>query len=543
MSSLFEAIESGNLENVKLELTTDRKELDTEDYWKLRPIDVAAGAKKIKILDYLIEQGASLKNRSEKPSLLYWLINEIEDKSKPKIVTWIRNNQEKLLATDSSLTREHLKAILGKNADWDSFSVHGGLLPIHYGALMDNPHCIDLITKWADQPLPQNTWFASYSFPLLLATNKKFKLLNQLNRNNFFIDLNIASQNHYDQEYEETLASRLAGFEEWHLLKELAEKNSIIDLNAKIRPFNTASHKKTLAWFLVIKSQWNLLKELAPKSPEIDLDVGYPRLTVAYYLADQKRWDLLGALSPYSPNINLNAGEKTENTLAYLLIIDQQWKLIKEVMRKSPLINLQANGEVFKDDGAVEKKCLLELLLHFEQWELTETIIEAHLINFEKIQEANKFLNCLKEQVPNPTLNHLITYLQLKAVARLITHQVENYKDVVEEEEFSIEDLLYQYEHLFKQIPVESIYYKKANYSKKYQLDNIISIMSKNNLEICCSKNAQENITNKFEGKNLEEKDPVNVNFGSSFFSIRGSSVKKDKMLKNNSGTLSLNHS
>ncbi len=302
MSLLFEAIFEGDIERVAQLIAENRTLLNIEDdFQKWRPIDATAAFNKLPILDYLINEGASLKTNPKRPSLLYWLVVASSQEGASRIVNWIRDKQELLLAADSTLTSDHLKAILGEGANWDSLAVHGGLLPIHYGILMQNPHSRGRRSFWINQPLPQNDWFASYDFPLLLAIACCYEVLYELANETLVIELNAASQNSEDPRYGLTLAYLLFAEEYGDLFWELAKKSSKIDLNA-----GTQSEKQhllhgltSLAWLISYDKQWDLLEDLIPKSPPIDLtmrsreDEDKPPRALLDLLINAEQWPLI----------------------------------------------------------------------------------------------------------------------------------------------------------------------------------------------------------------------------------------------------------
>lgn len=296
---LYQAVLSGTLEEVMQLIEQDNYDINEfHPGRKKRLIDVAARNGDLDKIKYLYSKGAKLQIEQPQatPGFLYWVCACSRDYDKDKadeILTWLLENDHYKKLGDG-IDIKHIDAASGLSYE-NAQTLHAGLLPSHYAALVDNPN---IQAEELNQIVPDG-YFKGVTPAWILANSTYGNLLEKFQESNVVIDLDSTpyvpdddKKHPFKESASASTAILLAVQEKWDLLESFAEKAEKLDLNKTIEISNS------LALILANKNKFDLLKKLSRKSDLIDLskfftDHNEHQKTLLSRLAEAKEWDLL----------------------------------------------------------------------------------------------------------------------------------------------------------------------------------------------------------------------------------------------------------
>jgi len=447
-----------------------------------RPIDFAAQAGHLKIVDYLYTKGAQLNavQTNARFSLLYWICQCKDSTKRLTLLNWLVAD-DRYQQLNDGITLTHLDAATGKTFE-STADLHGNFTPLYYAAIVENPHLTDELLLPHLNSVIQAGHNRGITLAWYLAFLGKLESLYALVRKWDFIDLNVAplDENHPNRGI--TLAWLLAKSGKWELLETLFQKCvEPINLNAALLNENHPNRGITLAWLLAYGGKWELLETLFQKCVKpinlnaAPLEETHPNrdITLAWLLADSGKWELLETLFQKCVKpINLNAAPLNENqfsrgiTLAWLLAYCGKWELLKDCIAKSvSWVDLNATPSGMELQGS-----LVQLLVKAKQWDLIKTLLKEYCecepdtfhIRFEEIIDKH------------PNQQKLVELIQLVAIKykyKLLTRMLNDNHLSTEDKKTEIVDLITE----IHQLPENSKYYPMVQAIKGHLLLELTS--------------------------------------------------------------------
>ncbi|MGB6977500.1 MAG: ankyrin repeat domain-containing protein [Gammaproteobacteria bacterium] len=427
----------------------------------MRPIDYAARAGHLGMVQRLYDLGAKLKTNFDKESgILYWTCWGENVQTKKEILNWLQCSEV--------IKSQHVKAALGvpPSDEIDKYQTdEHGLYPYHYAGLWG--------MKLGDRTRSIN--------------------IEEVGEKNFLSWLPASSQEELeehlllgsDKGFFDTLVEYLYQHEQYYLLFVLWDLYSKLNTNPLSEKVSNKAAE--LAKWLAYACKWELFHNFLERNPNLALS-NAPAVedgtTVLVYLVRQlafhEQW---GLLKKFGERLNLklyplltvfpvqcqyidsyvdeDRYEHKNVTLVGLLLEAGELELFENILKGTNEYSNMTNQEW---SSLLNENSLVEILIKHEKFQLLEYI--SKLCSFEGVRiQYNQLQAVEKENEGHAKFKEILLQIMIKQLHHDVINNIEEYETYLPNDQQNLQEKLELMLSLLLELPKDSSHYQENSFT------------------------------------------------------------------------------